>query len=296
MAEETKKTKKGIAVDIENVIKTENAKFQEENMKLFEETKKAQQKEIDYLQQDLVKKAQEAYGQDFVLDMRTAYDAPNFTIEINKIIDKQIDTLVLSKVREARKKYNDSSLNSAIQTANAYYKKILNSEKLLTDMRNDYTKAITKSVGNSIENKFNKLDKKLGKYGRLILPASMLGKNISNFVTGTIAGIIEAIVSNQAIAKVSSDIINTVNRLKKSAMDQVTKTFKNQIDYGKKLKKAVEDQIARYKKLKDHYIAQAQAYVTKLQNAILDQVMKWENAAINEISKFITLNVSSLGV
>lgn len=291
-----KKPKTGLALEIDNIITSEQQKFQEANDAMLEEQKKAQQKEVDYLQKDLVTKAQELYGQDYTLSMKNGDDLPNFSEEVNKMINKQIDDIVLDRVKSIQKKWDQSNLNSMMQTANAYYKKILDSEKMMTQWRDDYTKAITKSLGNSIENKFNSLDKKLGKYGRLILPASLLGKNLSNFITGTMAGIINAVINSKTIANVSNALIGTVNRIKNSIKDKVTSTFKSQIDYYKKTKQLVEQKMADLKKLKDQYIAKAQAYVTKLQNAIMDQVKKLEDAAINEISKVIKLSLSPLGV
>ena len=219
------------------------------------------------------------------------------TINIGKIVDKlvndQIDSLVKEQVKKARDIYNDSSIANALDTAQAYYKKALNSEKLLSEMRDDYTNALNKSISNKITSAFDKLAFG-GKWGQLILPTSLIGKQVSNVITSSVQLLINSVVSNKFIANVSKDIVDTVNRLKNAAKDQFKKAFSSQIDYAKKLKKAIVDKIEVYNKLKDKYIAKMQAYVDKLQKAITDQILKIEQAMISEITKFIQLNVSKM--
>lgn len=218
-------------------------------------------------------------------------------INVNKIvtelIDNQVDSIVKDQVKKARSVYNDSSISTAINTAEAYYSKILNSEKLMSDMRDDYTNAINKQISKKIIGVFDNLNIG-GKWGQKILPASLIGKQISNVVTASIQTLINSVASNKAIAKVSKDIVDTVNRLKKAAAEKIKDTFTSQIAYAKKLKKAIEDKIDLFNKKKDEYIKKMQAYVDKLQTAITEQIAKIEQAMINEISKFIQLNVSKL--
>ena len=212
---------------------------------------------------------------------------------VNQLIDNQIDSMVKDQVKKARAAYNDSSINRAMETAEAYYKKALNSEKLLSEMRDDYTKALNKSISNKITSAFDKLAIG-GKWGQLILPTSLIGKQVANVITSSVQLLINSVAGHKVIANVSKDIVDTVNRLKKAATDQFKNAFSNQIDYAKKLKKAIVDKIEMYNKLKEKYIAKMQAYVNKLQQAITDQIKRIEQAMINEITKFIQLNVSKM--
>ena len=212
---------------------------------------------------------------------------------VNQLIDNQIDSMVKDQVKKARAAYNDSSINCAMETAEAYYKKALNSEKLLSEMRDDYTKALNKSISNKITSAFDKLAIG-GKWGQLILPTSLIGKQVANVITSSVQLLINSVAGNKVIANVSKDIVDTVNRLKKAATDQFKNAFSSQINYAKKLKKAIVDKIEMYNKLKEKYIAKMQAYVNKLQQAITDQIKRIEQAMINKITKFIQLNVSKM--
>ena len=160
-------------------------------------------------------------------------------------------------------------------------------------MRDDYTKALNKSISNKITSAFDKLAIG-GKWGQLILPTSLIGKQVANVITSSVQLLINSVAGNKVIANVSKDIVDTVNRLKKAATDQFKNAFSSQIDYAKKLKKAIVDKIEMYNKLKEKYIAKMQAYVNKLQQAITDQIKRIEQAMINEITKFIQLNVSKM--
>lgn len=230
---------------------------------------------------DIAKQVQNQFNSHAVQDM------------VNDLIEKQIDEAVKEQVKKARQSYNTSSLGNAVATAEAYYGKILNSEKLLTDMRTDYTTSLNKAITADINKRLSSINIG-GKWGKKLLAQSKIATSVTKFVTDETAKIINSVISSKAIATVSKDIVDTVNRLKTATMNQINTTFKSQIDYAKKLKKAAEDKIQAFNEAKQKYIQKMQAYVDKLKSAVMDQVKKIEQAAINEISKYIKINAGSI--
>ncbi len=274
--------------EIKNKIKSSSKKTQEEvkekaKKKATEVISEASQKAVDEIKEiNITKQVEDQFKSLEIQDL------------VDNLIEKQIDETVKDKVKEARQAYNTSSLGNAVATAEAYYGKILNSEKLLSDMRNDYTKDLNKTITAAINQKLSNINIG-GKWGKKLLAQSKIVSSLTKFVTRETAAIINSVISNKAIATVSKDIINTINRLKTSTMNQLNKTFKDQIAYAKKLKKAVEDKIKLFNKEKEKYIKKMQAYVDKLKKAVTEQVKKIEQAAINEISKYVKINAGSLG-
>lgn len=78
--------------------------------------------------------------------MTSQLNAVDLGFLVNDLLDKSIEDIVDEQVRKARNVYDDSSINFALSTAEAYYTKILNSQIIMTDMRDDYTKVLQKKL------------------------------------------------------------------------------------------------------------------------------------------------------
>lgn len=230
-------------------------------------------------------------------DSLLAFNFGDISLAVNDLIDKSVDDIVTDELRKIRfNTFVDSSLGDALGTAEIYYKKILNSQHIMTSMRNNYTSALTKNINNVINDKLNDLTGALGgKYARKILARSKLASVLTNVVNTQVSGVINAIINDKMIADVSNDIITTVNKLKSSAEQQIQTTFKNEIAYYKKIEKSVQDQIQKFEQQKQIYQQKLQAEVQRLKDAINAEIKKVEKAIVNEISKVIKIDAGSFG-
>lgn len=267
--------------------KTSDATVEAKNnisKKTVETISSASQKAIDKIESyNITKQVEEQFNGHEIQSM------------VTNLIDKEIDKMVKEEVQKAKRTYTSSDISKSINLAEAYYKKILNSEKLLSDMRTDYVTDLNKTINSNIIERFSKINIG-GKWGQKLLGNSKIATSVANFVTKETASIIEAIISNKTITNVSQNIVNTVTRIRNASAKKLKVALKDQIAYTQKIKKAVEDQIQKFNKLKQQYIKKMQAYVDKLKSAILDQVKKLQKIVIDEISKVVKINAGSFSL
>jgi hypothetical protein len=243
------------------------------------------------IKNEVVKETEKIFDISLTKDILGGIGFPDIALAVNDLIDKSVDDIVMDEIKKI--KYNlfvDSSLGEAISTADLYYKKILNSNHIMTKMRNDYTSSLTKNINNTINDKLNSLTS--NKYARKILAKSKLGSTLTNMINTQVAGIINSIVSDKVIANVSNDIVTTITKLKSNAKAQLQTTFKNEIAYYKKIEKSVQDQIKKFEEQKQIYQQKLQAEVQRLKDAINAEIKKVEKAIVNEISKVINLDAA----
>ena len=281
-------------INIESVLNKQ--KEEEEKQKKKEERRKKRKEAVKKLVDKVTKKADEKLEELRIEDeIRKRFNGHEVQDMVTNLIDKQIEDIVSKEVKKAKKLYNSSNINEALANAQSYYNKILSSEKILTDMKTDYTEVLSKKINGSINDKLLDIQNSIGgKWGRKILGNSKIASKITNFVNREVKIVIDAIITDKTIANVSQDIINTVNRLKKASEDQLKKTFSGAIAYSKKVRKAVQDKIKEFNELKKKYIEKMQAEVDRLKNIISEEVKKIEDAVISEISKVIKVNAGAI--
>ena len=228
--------------------------------------------------------------------IKQSFKATDIAFMVNDLVDKSVEKMVADEVKKARADFNTSDIGSALATAESYYKKVLNSEYLLTSMRNDWTKSLTKSINSKVNSQLLSLQKSIGgDIGRKLLAKSKLSSTLTKAISAEVSAAINTIVSNKAIATVSQDIVNTVTTMQKKMQDQLNTQFKDQIAYYKKIEKAVQDKIELFNKEKAKYEERLKSEVTKLQNKINAEVKKIEQAVVNEISKVVKIDSIGIG-
>lgn len=228
-------------------------------------------------------------------EMTSQLNAVDLGFLVNDLLDKSIEDIVDEQVRKARNVYDDSSINFALSTAEAYYTKILNSQIIMTDMRDDYTKVLQKKATGLVNDKISDLQEKMGgKWAGKLLGKTKIASTIDNVINTEIANCVNAIINDKMIADVSADIINTVNKVYESSQKQLETQFKDEIAYYQKIEKAIQDKVELFEKEKQKYEQKMAEEVARLQNAINDQIKKIENAVISEISKVIKIDAGSI--
>ncbi len=228
--------------------------------------------------------------------IKQSFKTTDVAYMVNDLVDKSIEEMVADEVRKARTKFDTSDIGSALNTAESYYRQILNSDFIMKNIRDDWTKSLTKSINTKINSQLYQLQKSIGgDIGRKLLAKSKISSILTKAISTEVTSAINAIVSNKAIATVSQDIINTVTTMQKKMQDQINTQFKNEIAYYKKIEKAVQDKIDLFNKEKAKYEERLKNEVTKLQNAINAEVKKIEQAVVNEISKVVKIDSGSLG-
>lgn len=232
---------------------------------------------------------------DWQKEMRNQLNAVDLGFLVNDLLDDSIEDIVAEQIKKARNVYNDSSINFALSTAEAYYTKILNSQVIMTQMRNDYTKVLQKKASGLVNDKLYDLQEKMGeKWAGKLLGKTKIASTIDNVINTEISNCINAIINDKMIADVSSDIINTVNRIYESSQSQLENQFKNEIAYYQKIEKSIKDKVELFEKEKKKYEQKMAEEVARLQKAIADQIKKIEDIVISEISKVIKIDAGSI--
>lgn len=249
---------------------------------------------------DTIQQATERYREDQTITdipqlMHSDFVETDYAFLVNDLVNKSIDEVVEEKIREARILYNESDIASAITTADAYYNKILNSQRIMTSLRNDFSKVLQQKSADMINDKMLSLQNKVGhKWFTKILKESKITRILIEAVDNSIADMVGMIISDKMIANVSNDLITSVNKLIKKSKDKFKDVFKDEIAYYKKAKKAVEDKIELYKQKKKEYQIKLQKGVERLRSFVNDQIKKAQDAIISEVSKFVKIDAGAV--
>ena len=296
---------------INNSVKKDSAKSPKKatNKKTFDKNslknkinKKAEEiiKDAEKNVVDTVKKTSNSVSEkvesfDWQKEMRSQLNATDLGFLVNDLLDNSIEDIVAEQIKKARNVYDDSSINFALSTAEAYYTKILNSQVIMTQMRSDYTEALQKKASGLVNDKLYDLQTKMGgKWAGKLLGKTKIASTIDNVINTEIANCVNAIINDKMIADVSSDIINTVNRIYESSQSQLETQFKDEIAYYQKIEKSIKDKVELFEKEKKKYEQKMAEEVARLQQAIADQIKKIEDVVINEISKVIKIDAGSI--
>lgn len=213
---------------------------------------------------------------------------------VNELVDDSIEDIVSDQMKKFKSSYYKSDANLVLSTAESYYNKILNSDAIMLNMKNDYTTVINKKINSKINDKLFSLQNKLGgRWAAKLIEKSKIYSILTKSINAEVTNLINTIISDKMITQVSDEMIKTVNKIKGAAEAEFQKTFSNEIAYAKKLQKAVEDKIAWFNEQKAKYEAKIMAEVKKLENMINEQVKKIEQAIVNEISKVVKIDAGS---
>ena len=265
------------------------------NEKIEEMIKDAEGKVVDTVKKTSEEASDKVENFDWRQEMRKQLNATDLGLLVNDLLDNSIEDIVAEQIKKARNVYNDSSINFALSTAEAYYTKILNSQVIMTQMRSDYTKVLQKKATGLVNDKLYNLQEKMeGKWAGKLLGKTKIASTIDNVINTEIANCVNAIITDKMIADVSSDIINTVNRVYESSKKQLETQFKNEIAYYQKVEKAIKDKVELFEKEKKKYEQKMAEEVARLKKAITEQIKKIENVVISEISKVIKIDAGSI--
>ena len=234
---------------------------------------------------------------DIVQEIKNQFTGSDLAFLVNDLVEESIDEIVADEIDKARQNFNLSSSGQMLATAESYYKSVLNSQVIMTEMRNDYTNHLSSSINSMINDRLYSLQDKLGgEWARKLLGTSKIASTISSAVNREVANVVNAIISDKVIAGVSQDIVDTVTRIQNSARDQIETALADEIEYATELKKTVEDKIQVFQKQKQIYEEKLAAQVEKLQEAINEAIRQVEQVIISEISKVIKIDASSLNL
>ena len=230
-------------------------------------------------------------------EIKNAFSGSDFGFLINELLDDSIDEIVKDELDKARQNFTLSDTGQMIGTAESYYKQIFDSEKIMTDMRDDFSKHLSKSINSVVNDRLYDLQNSLGgEWGRKLLGKSKLASTITNAINKEVANVVNSVISDEVIAETSQDIIDLVTNIQSSAKEQIETQFGDEIEYAEKLQKSVEDKIELFEEQKKIYQEKLEAQVEKLQKAINEAIQKVEQIIINEISKVIKIDASSLNL
>lgn len=234
---------------------------------------------------------------DIVQEIKNQFTGSDLAFLVNDLVEGSIDEIVADEIDKARQNFNLSSSGQMLATAESYYKSVLNSQVIMTEMRNDYTDHLSSSINSMINDRLYSLQDKLGgEWARKLLGTSKIASTISSAVNREVANVVNAIISDKVIAGVSQDIVDTVIRIQNSARDQIETALADEIEYATELKKTVEDKIQVFQEQKQIYEEKLAAQVEKLQEAINEAIRQVEQVIISEISKVIKIDASSLNL
>ena len=234
---------------------------------------------------------------DIVQEIKNQFTGSDLAFLVNDLVEGSIVEIVADEIDKARQNFNLSSSGQMLATAESYYKSVLNSQVIMTEMRNDYTDHLSSSINSMINDRLYSLQDKLGgEWARKLLGTSKIASTISSAVNREVANIVNAIISDKVIAGVSQDIVDTVIRIQNSARDQIETALADEIEYATELKKTVEDKIQVFQEQKQIYEEKLAAQVEKLQEAINEAIRQVEQVIISEISKVIKIDASSLNL
>lgn len=234
---------------------------------------------------------------DIVQEIKNQFTGSDLAFLVNDLVEGSIDEIVADEIDKARQNFNLSSSGQMLATAESYYKSVLNSQVIMTEMRNDYTDHLSSSINSMINDRLYSLQDKLGgEWARKLLGTSKIASTISSAVNREVANVVNAIISDKVIAGVSQDIVDTVTRIQNSARDQIETALADEIEYATELKKTVEDKIQVFQEQKQIYEEKLAAQVEKLQEAINEAIRQVEQVIISEISKVIKIDASSLNL
>lgn len=265
------------------------------NKKAEEIIKDAEKNVVDTVKKTSNSASEKIESFDWQKEMRSQLNATDLGFLVNNLLDNSIEDIVAEQIKKARNVYDDSSINFALSTAEAYYTKILNSQVIMTQMRSDYTEALQKKASGLVNDKLYDLQTKMGgKWAGKLLGKTKIASTIDNVINTEIANCVNAIINDKMIADVSSDIINTVNRIYESSQSQLETQFKDEIAYYQKIEKSIKDKVELFEKEKKKYEQKMAEEVARLQQAIADQIKKIEDMVISEISKVIKIDAGSI--
>jgi hypothetical protein len=234
---------------------------------------------------------------DIVQEIKNQFTGSDLAFLVNDLVEDSIDEIVADEIDKARQNFNLSSSGQMLATAESYYKSVLNSQVIMTEMRDDYTDHLSSSINSMINDRLYSLQDKLGgEWARKLLGTSKIASTISSAVNREVANVVNAIISDKVIAGVSQDIVDTVTRIQNSARDQIETALADEIEYATELKKTVEDKIQVFQEQKQIYEEKLAAQVEKLQEAINEAIRQVEQVIISEISKVIKIDASSLNL
>lgn len=235
-------------------------------------------------------------NKDLVAFVRTNFQgeiANGVDLLINNSIDKIVEDQIGLKTKELMK----TDVGLIYQEGKAVYEKILKSEQTLLQLRGAYTKGITESVNNTVNGALNKLGNKgVGGFVRNFLVQSKLAEVVTGSINLIVTETIKAVASDQMIKNVSKQMIDTVKAIKKQSLNALKTTFKNQIEYVNKLKKAIKDKFKAFEDAKKAFLKKITDYIsdinekiskylTKITKAITDKVASLVAGALGGITK-----------
>lgn len=221
----------------------------------------------------------------------TAFVKTNFQGQlgdsVSLLINKSIDQIVEDQIGLKTKDLIKSDAGLLYQEGKAVYEKILKSEQTISHMRDTYTKGITDGVTNSVNKTLDKLGNKgVGGAVRNFLVQTQLAQAVTDSINLMVTSTIKALVNDQMIKNVSKQMIDTVKSIKKQCIGTLKNTFKNQLEYAKKLKTAIQDKFKAFEEAKAKFLKK----ITDVINDINQKI----SAYLTKVTQMITEKLTSL--
>ena len=267
------------------------------NTETEEAKKEAANKAIDYVKDATQKVTNQVNNINLQSVIKDTFSGSDFAYLVNDLLDKSIDEIVEDEIKKARQNYNLSNVGQAVALAESYYKQIFDSQFIMTEARNDFSDHLSKSINSVVNDRLYDLQDKLGgDWARKLLGHSKLASTITNAINKEVATVVNAIISDELIANVSGDIVDMVQRVEGTLRDQIETELSDEIEYAQTLRKKVEDKIQLFQEQKMAYEKKLEEQIKKLQAAINQAIQKVEQIIIDEISKVIKIDTSSLNL
>ena len=235
----------------------------------------------------IVQSKQKLLIEEFTEESLAGYINTNFHVQLSDSVSKLIDTSLQSLVEErlelANKKLSDMDIGETYQKAQDIYEKIYESDVLLVDMKEKYTKSLSEKISGSVSSSINRFAS--NKWVSSFVDGSKLSNDVAGSINTMVATTIEQICSNQLIMDTSRQIKDTVITLKRSATDYLNTKFKNEMDYGRKLKSAIKNRIKLYEAEKAEYLKKVTTYINDLRQKI--------NSYLSKVTTMVTEALTS---
>lgn len=233
---------------------------------------------------------------EFTEESLSGYIRTNFHGELSKSVSKLIDNSLQNLVEErldlVNKRLKKTDIGKTYEKAQDIYKKIYESDVLLIDMKEKYTKSLSNKLSGSVSNSIKKFTS--NKWVSLFVDGSQLSNDVTNSINSMVATTIDQICSNQLIVDTTRQIKDTVTTLKKSATNYLNTQLKNEIAYGKKLKSAIKDRIQLYEAKKAEYLKKVTTYINELRQKISSYLSKVTSMVTEALTSAVKNLVSGI--
>ena len=212
----------------------------------------------------------------------------------NMMMKKSVDQILNEEIKKGKIKLQTSELGTTYATAKAYYKKLYDGDKILTDLRNKTEKNISKSINQKFNDTLKNWQDKLPEWQKNILIRSKLASSLQNYVSTLTKNCINNIFGDSVIKNWNDALVKNLNKIKDTLKTKFNETFKGGIEYYKKLRKAIADKIKLYTEMKQKFEQHITSIINEYKNKIAKAVSEFTTKLVNSITSSIKTAIGSI--